>query len=268
MRRLAKVRFAAAAAVAAAGISAGPFAMTAAAKPPPTKSADSVATLKVVKPGIVALPPLSQDERLPEGYGDIVRRMARRGPADTLGDGLYAQAEAAFHSGQFEEATKRYQEFAQKYLRNLRVNDALDRMLLIRESRDFDDEPLRIWARAEAYREEAKPDSAAALLRDGLARYPGAALRFRFHLALAEIARDRGDHAGALAQAIAVADTTLKSRLVPYALKMAGDETLAMGGAPDRAMVYYQALLERYPDSPLVPDVRARVITMRKKMQL
>lgn len=216
----------------------------------------------------LVLPPVSRDAPLPEGYGDLVRRIGQRGPADTLGDGLYAQAEAAFRAGDFDTATKRYQEFTQKFIRNLRMNGALERILLIRGGRDFDDEPLRLYARAEALRAEEKPDSAALLLRKGLERYPGAALRYHFRMALAEIARDRGDHAAALEQAIAVADSSVKSRLSPYALKMAGDETLAMGGPPERAMGYYQALLERYPDSPLVAGVRSQVLAMRKRMQL
>lgn len=259
--RLASVARLAAAALALAGALAAPI--TAAARPAAKRM-----VVVVPKEPPAVLPPVARDERLPEGYGDLVKRITRRGPADTLGDGLYAQAEAAFYAGDFDAATQRYQEFAQKFVRNLRVNDALDRILVIRESRDFDDGPLKLWARAESCRHDGKPDSVATLLRLGLERYPGAALRYRFHLALAELARDRGDHASALTQALAVADTSVTSRLAPYALKMAGDETLAMGGPPDRAMGYYQSLLERFPDSPLAPGVRAQLLAMRKKMQL
>ncbi|HKQ19152.1 MAG TPA: tetratricopeptide repeat protein [Candidatus Eisenbacteria bacterium] len=214
------------------------------------------------------LPPLGRDEELPRVYGEMVRRFTNRGPADTLGDGIFATAEAAFRAGAFDEAAKHYKEFAQKYTRNLAMNDALERILLIKEMRDFDDEPLRAFARAVAMRGSGEADSAAAVLRAGLTRYPGARIRYHMRYLLAELARDRGDHATAIEYALAVADTTSRSRLAPYALKLAGDETLAMGAPPERAAGYYQALLERYPDSPLAAGVRARILALRKRSQL
>jgi len=214
------------------------------------------------------LPAIGRDETLPREYGDLVRRFTNRGPADTLGDGLFALGEAAFRAGDFDRASKLYQEFAQRHTRNLAMNDALERILLIKEMRDFEDEPLRIFARAEGLRHSGESDSAVALLRAGIARYPGARIRYHMRYALAEIARDRGDHTSAIEQALAVADTTSHSRLAPYALKLAGDETLAAGGPPERATGYYQALLERYPDSPLASGVRARILALRKRAQL
>ena len=77
----------------------------AAAKPKPEE------TLKVVKPPEIrypaALPLLRRDERLPEGYQQMVRKLMLRGPADTLGDGVFAMAEEAFHDGAFDVATAR-----------------------------------------------------------------------------------------------------------------------------------------------------------------
>lgn len=214
------------------------------------------------------LPPIGRDEELPRAYGDLVRRFTNRGSADTLGDGLFVVAEAAFRAGAFDEASKCYKEFAQKFTRNLAMNDALERILLIKEMRDFDDEPLRAYARAEGLRGSGEADSAAAVLRAGLARYPGTRIRYHMRYLLAELARDRGDHTAAIEQALAVADSTSRSRLAPYALKLAGDETLAMGAPPEKATSYYQALLERYPDSPLAAGVRARILALRKRSQL
>jgi TolA-binding protein len=233
--------------------------------PPSREAAPQVLRIPTVPP---ELPILSRDERLPEGYQDMVRRLMQRGPADTLGDALYSLADASFRAGAFDQATKLYSEFAQRYTRNLRMNEALERVLMIRDCRDFDDEPLRIYARAETLRRDGKADSAAAALSAGLARYPGARLRWHYRFALAEIARDQGNHALAVEQALAVADTSTGSRLAPYALKLAGDETLAAGGPVERASGYYQAILERYPDSPLAPSVRAQVLSLRKRMQL
>lgn len=261
MRRNARLTLlvaAAALAVAAPAPSAG--------KPKPQETA------KIVKPPEVRyptpLPLLRRDERLPEGYQQMVRKLMMRGPADTLGDGVFALAEEAFHAGAFDVATARYSEFAQRFPRNLKINLALERVLLIRDGRDFDDEPIRIYARAEGMRAAGRADSAEAALTAGLARYPGARLRHHFRFALAEIARDKGNHAAAVEQALAVADTSAGSRLAPAALKLAGDETLAMGGPPEKASGYYQALLERFPESPLAPGVRAQLLLLRKKMQL
>ena len=85
---------------------------------------------------------------------------------------------------------------------------------------------------------------------------------------MAEIARERGDHGTAIRYALVIADSTSKSRLAPYALKLAGDESIAMGEDPAKALRLYQALLERYPASPLAPPVRAQVLELRKKLQL
>ena len=159
-------------------------------------------------------------------------------------------------------------EFTKAYTRNLNMNDALELVLLTRGFRDFKDEPLRAYAKVLALREGGRPDSASALAARTLERWPGARIRYHLHYQIAELARDRGDHATAVTHAMAVADSSSKSRLAPAALKLAGDETIALGQGRDRAIKLYQELLERFPDSPLAPGVRSQVIEMRKGMQL
>ena len=256
------------------GIRLALLALVAAALSQPARAAESgdpdsraPAVIQVPIPS-KALPPVNRDEKLPDGYPEMIRKLMARGPADTLGDGVYALANNAFHAGSFDQAVQLYAQFAQQYTRNLRMNEALDRILMIRDGRDFDDQPLKIWAHADELRSAGHADSAQALLTAGLARYPGARLRWHYRYALAEIARDQGRHAEAVTQALAVADTSAMSRLAPYALKLAGDETLASGGPPERAAELYQALLERYPDSPLASGVRTQVLQLRKRMQL
>lgn len=213
-----------------------------------------------------AVPPARQGS--PEPLPSVLEALRARSAQDTVGDGAYAFALRAFDEGRFDEAQLRFQEFTQLYPRNLRMNDALSTVLLIRGNREFKDEPLRIYATAEALRRGGQADSASALARSGLVRFPGARIRDHWNWLLAEIASGRGDHAGAIAFAVAVADTTQKSRLAPYALKLAAEETLAMSGDPTRALRFYQDLLERYPGSPLAPEVRARALELRRKLQL
>jgi TolA-binding protein len=213
-----------------------------------------------------AVPPVRQE--LPEPPPGVLELLRARSPQDTVGDGAYAVALRAFDEGRFDEAQQRFQQFTQLYPRNLKLNDALSAVLLIHANREFKDEPLRIYATAEALRRAGRADSASALVRSGLVRYPGARIRDHWNWLLAEIASGRGDHAGAIAFAVAVADTAQKSRLAPYALKLAAEETLAMAGDPTRALRFYQDLLERYPGSPLAPEVRARALELRRKLQL
>ena len=214
-----------------------------------------------------ALPLLRRDERLPEGYQQMVRKLMLGVPPIRWATGCSPWPKRPSTTAR---STSRRRVFGLRAAlpRNLKLNLALERALLIRDGRDFDDEPIRVYARAERMRAAGRADSAEAALTAGLARYPGARLRHHFRLALAEIARDRGDHAAAVEQALAVADTSTGSRLAPAALKLAGDETLALGGTPEKASGYYQALLERFPDSPLAPAVRAQVLLLRKRMQL
>ncbi|HKW50109.1 MAG TPA: tetratricopeptide repeat protein [Candidatus Eisenbacteria bacterium] len=216
-------------------------------------------------------PPPQEKEKEKEPidvYRAIVRAAEVRSPSDTLGNGVYEAAKGAFYAGKFDEASAYAGEFTKAYTRNLNMNDALELVILMRGFRDFQDEPLRAYAKVLALREGGRPDSAAALAARALERWPGAHIRYHLHFQMAELARDRGDHAAAVTHAMAVADSSSKSRLAPAALKLAGDETIVLGQGRDRALKIYQELLERFPDSPLAPGVRSQVIEMRKGMQL
>lgn len=204
---------------------------------------------------------------------DVYRAILRnypggKSPADTMGNGVYALSRNAFYAGQLQDAMARSVEFTRTYTRNLNLNDALEMQILIRGYRDFEDRPLQAYARMLSLRESGKPDSAAAAGRAALEKWPGARVRYHLHYELAELARERGDHATAMTHALTVSDPSSKSRLAPAALKLAGDEAIAAGQGQDRALKLYQELLERYPDSPLAPQVRAQAIEMRKRLQL
>lgn len=208
------------------------------------------------------------EEAPPPPYEELLRSVRTRSAQDTLGNGLFALGMEAFHAGRVDEASGKLQEFARRYPWNVSLNEGLETILLIRENREFRDEPLKIYAAAQAERLAGRPDSAAALARAGLERYPGARIRHHWRFLLAELARDRGDHVAAIGFSLAVADTVAKSRLAPYALELAAEETLALGTEPARALRLYRDLLERYPDSPLAPRARARALALRKKFQL
>jgi TolA-binding protein len=229
--------------------------------PAPAESADTFGPMYVVP-----IPP--RPERGKDLYRALLGNLSIRAPQDTLGRGAYEDAHRLFVAGLFDSAAVLFQRFALLHPRNLLVNDAIERVLLIRENREPGDEALKLYARSVALRIAGLADSAAAGARAGLERFPNARVRYHWQYLLAEIARDRGDHPAAIRYALLVADSTSKSRLAPYALKLAGDETVLMGEDPARALRLYQALLERYPASPLVPPVRAQVLEIRKKLQL
>ena len=243
--------------------------------PPPVKPKIFVST---PSGGVIAVPPNGEDADseeadvdsllggLPRTYQMLVRRFQTMSPADSMGDGAYRFAEAAFVAGKFDDAGKGYVDFARRYPRNLRVNDALSTMLLIKEARDFEDRPLLLYARGRAYRDAGLPDSATAVLTDAAQRYPGAKVRDHVRLMLAELAQERGDHAQALQWAVAAADTATKSRLAPYALKIAAESSLALGEPPQKALAYYKTILEKYPQSPVTPEARSRALAIRKRM--
>jgi len=203
---------------------------------------------------------------LPRSYQTLVRRFGTMTPADTLGDGAYRLADGAFTSGKFDDAGPGYLEFARRYPRNLHVNDALSMMLLIKDARDFEDQPLLLYARARAYRDAGRADSALAALTAAAERYPGAKVRYHVNLMLAEMAQARGDYSRALLWAVAAADTSKSNRLAPFALKIAAESSLAMGEPPQKALAFYKTILERYPQSPVTPEARARALQIRKRM--
>ena len=232
------------------------------AAPKPVEDAGKKARQNGISPTQTQVP--GQDSYLRSLLGNL----SINAPGDTMGSGEYGEARRLFEAGLFDSAAGAFQRFAMRRQRNLLVNDAIERVLLIRENREPGDEALKLYARTLALRTAGMADSAAALARAGLERFPGARIRYHWQYLLAEIARERGHHDEAIRFALVVADSTSKSRLAPYALKLAGDETVAIGGDPQRALRYYQALLERYPASPLAPPVRAQVMELRKKLQL
>lgn len=201
-------------------------------------------------------------------YQSLLGNLSISAPQDSIGGGEYRAATGLFEAGLFDSAAVTYQRFALHYPRNLLVNDAIERVLLIRENREPGDEALKLYAHTLRLRTSGLADSAGRSAKAGLERFPKARIRYHWQYLLAEIAHERGDHTGAIRYALVVADSTSKSRLAPYALKLAGDETIAMGEDPAKALRLYQALLERYPASPLAPPVRALVMEIRKRLQL
>ena len=202
----------------------------------------------------------------PRTYEALVRRFATLTPSDSMGNGDYRAAEAAFAAGAFDAAAKSFHEFARRYPRNLNVNDALSAILLIQDARDFEDRPLRLYARALAHRAGGRADSARALLAEAAERYPGAKARHRIGYVLAELARDRADHANALRWALVAADTASTNRTAPFALRIAAESSLEMGRPPQEALAYYRIVLERYPNSAVTPEARARMLEIRTRM--
>jgi TolA-binding protein len=205
-------------------------------------------------------------DSIPRTYEATVRRFATMTPSDSMGNGEFRAAEALLWAGKFDEAVRAFHDFARRYPRNLNVNDALTTMLLVKDARDFEDQPLRLYARARAHRAAGRPDSAAVLLIEAAERYPGAKARHHIRLLLAELARARNDHAAALRWAIAASDTAASNRLAPFALRLAAESSIALGEPPQKALAYYKTILERYPASAVTPEVRARALEIRKKM--
>jgi TolA-binding protein len=230
--------------------------------PKPVEDADRKARQNGISPTQTQVAPRDSYMRA------LLGNLSIDAPSDTAGSGDYDRAGALFQAGLFDSAATSYQLFAMRHPRNLLVNDAIEHVLLIRENREEGGQALALYAHTEALRNAGLTDSTEAAARTGLERFPNARIRYHWQYLLAQIARERGRHDEAIRFALLVADSTSKSRLAPYALRLAGDETVAMGGDPEKALRYYQAILEKYPASPLAPPVRARVLELRKKLQL
>jgi TolA-binding protein len=232
---------------------------------PPTSAQPPASEPATPRPPSLIAPEIMID---PTAVYRILGSSAIRTAQDTIGNGEYFASRRLFEAGNFDTSMVWFQRFAARYPRNLLGNEALEHVLLIRQNREPGDQAMKMYAQVMALQDAGLADSAAATARTALERYPNAKLRHHFRYFLARAARDKRDHATAIQYALLVADSTSKSRLAPYALRLVGDETIAMGQDPAAALRVYQALLERYPDSPLAPPVRAQVIAIRKKLQL
>jgi TolA-binding protein len=236
---------------------------------PTLQGSQTIRAIRGAEKGDVEADERDGEELTPQqSYDRILEMLLYHTPQDTMGTAAFAAGLRSCEAGRYDEGVGQLRAFTQQYPRNLFVNEALETILLVRANREFKDEPLRLYLAAQLARRTGRPDTAAVLAREAMARFPGARLRDRWSYMLAELSRDRGDHAAAIGYALAVADTSAKSRLAPYALRLAAEETLAIGAEPQRALRYYQDLLERFPDSPLAPEARTRALELRKKLQL
>ena len=99
------------------------------------------------------------------------------------------------------------------------MNDALEMILLMRETATSRMSRSRPTRRSSRCGRRRVPTRRRRSRQATLERWPGAHVRYHLRYQLAEMAAERGDHAtAAITHALAVADTSSKSRLAPAAL--------------------------------------------------
>lgn len=220
------------------------------------------------EPDLAARVPELAQERLlarlrqgpPEAVIPPMDSLARRWPA-----GMFMLAEAEFFSGSYDSALAHYDRVA----RDPEAADqllALERYYLIDE--DSKDPALAALGR-QAYAVWRGDAALARAIADSLHRAIPGDSRYRASAALAASAAraEQRDLGGALAAALAVADSLPADRLAPVARQRAGELLLKMND-PRRALAQFEECLARYPRAWNAPEVRRRVERLRKETRL
>ncbi len=207
---------------------------------------------------------------LDEGRSLIEQAAQEATGHETRAHALYALAEARYFGGDFEGAHEALTEFVRLFPREPETNDALERLYLLEGGSapsgptvapGLPDLAAGHYAAARGDWEEAlaRAEAAAALAAssggDDDVRVQAALLRSAAHEA-------SGLWNEAVVAALWVADSLAAHRLAPLARRRAADLLLA-AGRPEEALVQYEEILVRHPDSWIAPEVRRRVMELR-----
>ena len=183
-------------------------------------------------------------------------------PADGAGDeAVFHYAEALFFAGQPDSALVWYQKVAANpggpY-----TGAALERIFLIEDGSPRSALPALGKI---AYEQWRGANKRALGLADSLwATLPHGALWAQTGMKVSEEREHAGDFRGALAAALAIADSLPDDRLAPLARQRAGDLYSVRLKDDVHAIEQYEACVARYPRAWNAPEVRRRLEDLRK----
>lgn len=181
--------------------------------------------------------------------------------APTSPEAAWRFAEALFFAGQVDSAMSWYQRISSDPA-GAWAGASLERLFLLEDAQPR--EALVPFGRMAWEEWRAEPKQALALAESLSAALPRGAL---WAQATFELSRHRelaGDAAGALAAALAIADSLPDDRLAPRARQRAGDLLLEKLQDPARAMAQYEECLARYPRAWNAPEVRRKLELLRR----
>jgi TolA-binding protein len=175
----------------------------------------------------------------------------------------YDQIELDFFAGQFDSAGARYRTFAKAHLRGYLTNDAIARIFLLDENSGTDEKPLRLYATAAMDLRAGRPDSAAAALQLGIARYQGSEIEDDLRLLLGDVQQRLAPPVSPLEQYRRVAEMD-DSPLAAAALLRTARYYSSVDMDPAAATTACEQVMARFPDSVEAGEARKLMDRLRR----
>jgi outer membrane protein assembly factor BamD (BamD/ComL family) len=176
---------------------------------------------------------------------------------DIMEEARYRQALLRLFDHQFDSTKAALKKLMVDYPRGLYVNDAMQLVIDLDQALP-ETKLLTIYADALWNDLRRKPDSARAALAQ-LADSPDQALADVALYRLAGVELSERDTTAALATLGRLTGDFPESFYRPYGLKLKADLLMARPGQAGQAKEIYRELLEKYPNSPFVSDVRKKL---------
>jgi tetratricopeptide (TPR) repeat protein len=176
---------------------------------------------------------------------------------DIMEEARYRQALLRLFDHQFDSTKAALKKLMVDYPRGLYVNDAMQLVIDLDQALP-ETKLLTVYADALWYDLRRKPDSARTALAQ-LADSPDQALADVALYRLAGVELSERDTTAALATLGRLTGDFPESFYRPYGLKMKADLLITRPGQAGQAKEIYRELLEKYPNSPFVSDVRKKL---------
>ncbi len=183
---------------------------------------------------------------------------------ESKGDAAFLQAEILFYGGRIDEARTAYERVAREHAGGNRVNDALDRLILLTRAGDAGSLPLAALGQIAYQRRFGEPARALVLCQDAERECSGCPAEEDFlreeSLLLIELGRI--DEAAVRADTLAARFPD--SGASPAVLRAVADRLRARDGESETVLRRYEDLLVRFPKSHDAFEVRALLEKLRR----
>jgi tetratricopeptide (TPR) repeat protein len=182
-------------------------------------------------------------------------------------EAAFQQAEILFYAGSVEEAKTGYERVVKEFTGGNRVNDALDRILLLTRNADAGPLPMAALGQIAYHLRVGNPQRVLEIATEG-ARYCGdctAAEDFLRQTSLALLDLNRIEEAASSADSLA--DRFPESGAAPSVLRAVADRMRAREGQTDTVLGRYEDLVIRFPQSHEAIEVRSLLRDLRKEEQ-
>lgn len=179
-------------------------------------------------------------------------------------EAFFNLGEVAFYRGEFDEAVSYYNLTARQFPSGDRANDAIERLMLLRDSKTKDgyNGDLKLLASAYLLERQGKvQDAEKAYLMLSAANHR--TIRAESLKRLAEMARRKGEFARALAFYKVISDS-IGGDATPLALEAIGDIYLESGQV-ERALETYESLIIDFPGTTSAGEARRKIDEIKNR---